>query len=400
MARGFERVENRPGFRHPRYEEFADRREDFDAGTSPYLQGMFVALDPETGAVRALVGGRDFQQSKFNRALQARRQPGSSFKTFVYAAAIGSGIPASHVITDAPVVRQEVDGTEWRPRNFSGEFEGDMTLREAYRRSVNMVAIKLADEEVGLETVAQTARRLGVRSLLPRVPSMALGSPDLLPIEMAEAYSSFANMGTKVRPYPILRVENAEGEVLWEPRPETARVLDPLPTRVMVSLMEDVVNRGTAATGVRVVGGLPREVPAAGKTGTTNDFTDVWFVGFTPNLQAAVWFGMDRPQTIYPNATGGSDAAPVWGDFMRQVYFGDESEDNGQAEDGDGRGILPIPEPWSTEGLTQVEVDNRTGLLASAWCPSERRYVELFIPGTEPTEECDESRPGRTRWPW
>ncbi len=408
MERGFDRIEARPGFNHPLYEEYADRREPFDGPSSPYLQGMFIALDPQTGAVRALVGGRDYEQSRFNRALQARRQPGSAFKTFVYASALASGIPASQVITDSPVVRQEWDGSEWRPRNFSGEFEGDMTLRQAYRTSVNMVAIKLADEEVGLETVAQNARRLGIRSLIPRVPSMALGSPDVLPVEMAEAYSTFANMGTRVRPYPILRVENAEGEVLWEPQPERTQVMDSLSTRVMVSLMEDVVDRGTAANAVRgLVGagaGLPREVPAAGKTGTTNNFTDVWFVGFTPTLQAAVWFGMDQPQRIYPQATGGADAAPVWGDFMYQVYVGDRENRetilaNGEATP-EFNGILPVPEPWSTEGLIQLEVDDRTGLLASQWCPVERRYMELFIPGTEPTEECDESQPGRTRWPW
>ncbi len=404
MQRGFDRIESRPGFRHPKYEEYADQREAFTGPNSPYLQGMFVALDPQTGAIRALVGGRDYEQSRFNRALQARRQPGSAFKTFVYASALSSGIPASHIITDSPVVRQEVDGSEWRPRNFSGEFEGDMTLREAYRRSVNMVAIKLADEEVGLETVAQNARRLGISSLIPRVPSMALGSPDVLPIEMAEAYSTFANMGTRVRPYPILRVENAQGEVLWEPQPERTQVLDSLSTRVMVSLMEDVVDRGTAANAIRGTVGagqaLPREIPAAGKTGTTNNFTDVWFVGFTPNLQAAVWFGMDSPQQIYPQATGGADAAPVWGDFMKQVYMGDEAAnaDNGEAPVFNG--VLPVPERWSIDGLLERQVDSRTGLLASQWCPSSRRYTELYIPGTEPTEECDESSPGRSRWPW
>jgi penicillin-binding protein 1A len=400
MRWGFERIEARPGFNHPTYTEILESEEGFPEANTPYVQGTFIALDPQTGAVRALVGGRDFDHSKFNRALQARRQPGSAFKTFVYAAALANGLPASLVIPDAPVVREQVDGTEWRPRNFSGEFEGDMTLREAYRRSINMVAIKLADEEVGLETVAQMARRLGIASEIPRVPSIAIGSPSVLPMEMAEAYSAFANMGTRVRPYPIVRVENAEGEVLWEPHPETAPVLDPLSTRVMVSLMEDVVNAGTAANAIRVVAGLPREVPAAGKTGTTNNSTDVWFVGFTPNLQAAVWFGMDRPQRIYPNATGGADAAPVWGRFMRQVYLGsaDPTADNDNGSDA----ILPIPDPWSTEGLLALEVDSRTGLLASQWCPAERRYTEYFIPGTEPTEECDDSsdRFRTPRWPW
>jgi penicillin-binding protein 1A len=400
MERGFDRIESRPGFDHPKYEEFADQRSQFQGATSPYLQGLLVALDPETGAVRALVGGRDFQHSQFNRVTQANRQGGSSFKAFVYAAALSSGIPPSHIVNDGPVVREQLGETiEWRPRNFSGTFDGDMTIREGFRRSINMVAIKLA-EEVGLESVVQTARRLGIRTPVPRVPSIAIGAADVLPIQMAEAYSAFATLGTKVRPYPIVRVENAEGEVLWEHEPERTRVFDPLTARLMLNLMEDVVARGTAASGVRTVGRLPYDVPAAGKTGTTNNATDVWFVGATPNLQATVWFGMDSPQRIYPGATGGGDASPVWGEFMRLVYYGDEEEANGGGTGGEP--ILPIPAPWPLEGLVRLEVDDRTGLLASRWCPEERRYTEYFIPGTEPTEPCDESGPGtRTpRWPW
>jgi len=401
MERGFRRIESSPNYPHPTYEEFRDQPDGFEGRNSPYLQGLLVAIDPSTGAVRAMVGGRDFQQSQFNRALQAHRQPGSAFKAFVYAAALSSRIPPSHIINDGPVVREQLgDAEEWRPQNFSGTFDGDMTIREGFRRSVNMVAIKLADEEVGLETVAQTARRLGIRTAIPRVPSIAIGSPSVLPIQMAEAYSAFATLGEKVRPYPIVRVENAEGEVLWEHQPEITRVFDRLTARLMLNLMEDVVQRGTAANGVRNVGQLPYEVPAAGKTGTTNNSTDVWFVGATPNLQATVWFGMDAPQRIRPNATGGGDAAPVWGDFMRMVYYGDEEEANGNS--GSGAPILPIPEPWPLEGLVRLEVDNRTGLLASRWCPEDRRYMEYFIPGTEPTEPCDDTGPTtRTpRWPW
>ncbi|MEX0843128.1 MAG: PBP1A family penicillin-binding protein [Gemmatimonadota bacterium] len=396
MERGFDRIESKPGFRHPKYEEFADQRQALEGSDSPYLQGALVALDPGTGEVRAMVGGRDYIQSRFNRANQARRQPGSAFKAFVYGAAIRNGIPASRIITDAPVVRTESDGSEWRPQNFGGEFSGDITLRDAFRRSINMVAIRLADE-VGIETVAQTAHSLGIASPLPRVPSLAIGSADVLPIEMAEAYSAFANSGVRVRPYPILRVENAEGEVLWEPQPERARILDPLSNRVMVSLMEDVVDGGTANLAVRSVAGLPYEVPAAGKTGTTNNSTDVWFVGFTPTLQASVWFGMDRPAQIYPGATGGGDAAPVWGEFMKQVYIGEEAENGTEGTEP----ILPIPERWSLDGLISLQVDNLTGDLASPWCPADRRYTEVFVPGTEPTEECDETQQGRTRtWPW
>ena len=409
MERGFERIEGRPEYPHPRYAEYMEDADPSEELTNaPYVQGAFVASDPHTGAVLALVGGRDFEHSRFDRARQARRQAGSAFKTFVYASALANGIPASHILVDGAVVfPQGNDDPDWSPRNFTGEFDGEMTLREAYRRSINTVATSLGNDDVGLETVAQTARRLGIRSTpIQRVPSMPIGSPDVLPIEIAEAYSALAALGVRTQLSLIRRIENAEGEVVWEPQPERTPVLDPLSARLIVHLMEDVVNAGTAYNAIRNPdnpngAGLPYNVPAAGKTGTTNNSADVWFAGFTPSLQATVWFGMDRPQRIRPNATGGGDAAPVWGEFMRQVYVGDVFDDPA-ADNGEGaRPVLPVPERWSLEGLTPLEVDNRTGLLASDWCPEERRYTEYFIPGTEPTEECDDgSRGPGLRWPW
>ncbi|MBW3536007.1 MAG: PBP1A family penicillin-binding protein, partial [Gemmatimonadetes bacterium] len=391
MEWGWDRVESQPNYRHPRYAEF-DTVKSFP-GQTPYLQGMFIALDPATGAVRAMVGGRDFEQSNFDRARLARRQAGSSFKPFVYAAAIASGIPASHIIMDTPVVLPQVSGDEWRPRNFGNEFQGPVTIREGLRRSINMVAIKLGVFEVGLETVAQTARRMGIHTEIERYPSTTIGAAEVIPLQLAEAYSAFATLGTKVRPVPILRVENAEGDLIWEPQPERTQVLDSLTARIMVDLLQDAANRGTGAN-IRAqgLGELPYEVPAAGKTGTTNDGTDTWFMGFTPNLLAGIWFGMDRPAPMArgtPQATGGLYAAPVWGRFMNHVYYGT----GGEAENGGG--ILPIPEPWPiAQGLTTREVDDRTGKLWSRWCegdPEEHRYVEYYIPGTEPTELCDES---------
>ncbi len=392
MTAGFERVENYPGFRHPRYAEFAESTGTLPETNSPYVQGALISLDPETGAIRALIGGRDINHSKFNRAIQARRQPGSSFKTLVYTAAMASGIPASYIITDGPVVREQVDGTEWRPQNFDRTFEGDMTLRHAFRRSINTVAIKLADEEVGLETVAQTARRLGITTEIPRVPSIAIGSPDVLPIQMAEAYTAIVNMGYRVTPHAIVRVESPEGEVLWEPQYTPTRVLDPQVARMSLSLLEDAATRGTGYTGIRVVAGLPPEIPVAGKTGTTNDNTDVWFIGATPDLQTTVWFGMDRPQRLAANATGGALAAPVFGEFMRYLYVGD-ADANGGGE----TPLLPRPSPWPMHDLISRQVDEKTGLLASEWCPADRRYTEWYIPGTEPSEVCDEST--RSRFP-
>jgi penicillin-binding protein 1A len=432
MDEGWAEIEARPGFEHPLYEEYAEITEPFEGAESPYLQGLFIALDPQSGAVRAMIGGRDFRQSKFNRATQALRQAGSSFKPFVYTAAISSGIPASHIVVDGPVVRPQVSGEEWKPQNFTEEFLGPITIREGLRRSINMIAIKLG-EEVGMETVAQTAQRMGIRTEIERYPSTAIGAAEVIPLQMAEAYSTFATLGTRVRPQPILRVLSADGDVLWEPSPERAEVMDSLTARVMVSMLEDVVLRGTAATAVRVRAELPYEVPAAGKTGTTNDGTNVWFMGFTPNLMAAVWFGMDRPLTIWDNATGGADAAPVWGRFMKRVYYGEGTQEHAdsvfrargfrlpepEVMEGDeplaeevqvtdpeevppvlveqhpvlSKGyLLPIPQPWPVlPGLVVRQVDNRTGLLASRWCPADSAYAEYYIPGTEPKEFCDMS---------
>lgn len=426
MRWGWDRIESQPNFRHPPYAEF-DTVQDF-GGETPYLQGAFVAVDPSTGHVRALVGGRDFEQSKFDRARLARRQAGSSFKPFVYTSALMSGLPASHIVVDQPVVYEQVDGTEWRPSNFDPEFRGPITMREGLRHSINMVAIKLGWEEVGIETVAQTARRMGIQTEIERFPSTTIGAVEVIPLQMAEAYGTFASLGTRVRPFPILRVENADGELVWEPQPERTRALDSLVARVMVDMLNDAANTGTGANHYQIPGTLGRDsagvrIHTAGKTGTTNGGTDTWFVGFTPNLAAAVWFGMDRPQPMSrgrPEATGGFYAAPAWGRFMNHVYYGLPGEASvaaaldslggdlvaaGGSEDGVpvdstargtwAGGALPIPDAWPIPAsLTMREVDKRSGRLWSEWCddPEDNRYTELYLPGTEPTEYCDDTR--------
>jgi penicillin-binding protein 1A len=392
MDSGFVAIEADPIFAHRKYAEF-DTVQSFP-GETPYLQGALVALDPSTGHVRAMVGGRDFQQSKFDRARLAHRQAGSSFKPFVYTAAIAAGIPPSHIIEDSQVAYPQVDGTVWQPSNFEPDFKGPITLREGLYTSTNMIAIKLGWEEVGIESVVQTARRMGIQTELERFPSTTIGAVEVIPIQMAEAYSAFPAMGTKVRPFPIVRVEDATGRVLWEPQPERTQVLDSLVAAVMVTMLEDVVTRGTGYNGIRLTAGLPRELPAAGKTGTTNDGTDVWFVGFTPDLLAAVWFGMDRPQPIFKlnrgrQATGGGLAGPVWGRFMKQVYYGSEAVEGGPPA---AEPALPVPPGWRMPtGLKTAMVDKKTGKLASRWCAAEDQYLEYFVPGTEPTEFCDRS---------
>ncbi len=412
MTNGWDRIEAWPGYDHVTYQEFADTAQGVNFRNIPYVQGMFVASDPRTGRVRALVGGRDYNHSKFDRVTQALRQAGSSFKPIVYAAALESGVPASQIELDAPVVIDQIDGTVWRPTNYEPEFLGPITIRHGLRRSINMVAIRLG-QRVGLESVGQMARRLGIATEVERYPSSAIGAAEVIPIQMLEVYSTLANMGTRVRPFPIARVEGSGGEVLWEPKPESTRELDPLVARLAVSLLEDVVVQGTGFTGVRLVAGLPREVPAAGKTGTTNEGGNVWFIGFTPDLAAAAWFGMDEPVSIVERATGGGFAAPVWGEFMRRVYYDDLPEPGGEtADEGAGttdvaeiarprRPLLPVPVRWPVpDGLVSLRVDSKTGLVASRWCPDEDAYDELYLPGTEPTAPCDrEARPvaGRPR---
>jgi penicillin-binding protein 1A len=380
MDSGWSRIERQPAFRHPTYAEVMGEGGSKRASETSYLQGMFLALEPATGEIRALIGGRDFEDSKFNRATQALRQPGSTFKPFVYASAIASGIPASHVMYDAPIMLEQPDGTIYSPSNYEPEFRGPLTLRDALRVSINTIAVKLG-LDVGLETVAQTARRMGIRTEVPPYPSTPIGAASVIPLQIAEAYTGFANTGRRATPRAILRVEDADGRLLWETRPETEEVLDPQVAAITRDMLRTVVDNGSGYPARDPnQGNLPYEVPAGGKTGTTNESTDIWFIGFTPDLLAAVWFGFDRPKRIVAGAAGGVYGAPVWGQFMRSMYYGDAKEFE-----------VPTPWPWP-EGITTRRVDRTTGKLASAWCPESDIYTEFYVPGTEPTEVCQPDR--------
>ena len=346
----------------------------------PYVQGMFIALDPATGDVRALIGGRDFEDSEFNRATQALRQPGSVFKPFVYTAAIASGIPASEVFFDAPILLENVGGEPYSPRNFTGEFRGPQTMRRAMARSINVVAVKVG-QRIGEESFAQLATSMGISSEIPRVPSAAIGAASVTPMEVATAYTTFANMGVRVSPRAILRIESKEGRILWESRVNRERVLDPRVAWISLSMLRDVVDQGTATAAVRSIAGIPYSVPVAGKTGTTNEATDTWFVGFTPDLVTASWVGFDRPRRLYTGAQGGRTAAPIGAAVLAHYY---ESHDH--------------PAAWPRpEGLTERTVDETTGLLATQWCPAELVYREVYLEGTEPTETCDVHGPWGVR---
>jgi penicillin-binding protein 1A len=322
-------------------------------------------MDPRTGAVRALVGGRDFDDSKFNRATQALRQPGSTFKPIVYADAVQNGRPPSYIVDDSPISVPQSGGGNWTPQNYDGKFEGPMPMRRGLYQSRNIVAIKVG-MELGEQSVIDMSRKFGLTTPIPPDPSLHIGAADVYPLELVAAYSAFATLGTRASPTAIVRVENSKGEVLWEPTPVHAPVMSPEEAWIMVSMMKDVVQRGTAAGSV----GSQFRLPAGGKTGTTNDGADVWYVGYTSDLVAGVWMGLDKPQKIKGNAQGGVLAAPAWTAFMNEVYR-----------------RKPAPPDWPRpEGIVIRQIDPVSGMLAGPGCSGS--VNEFFIAGTDPTMAC------------
>lgn len=331
------------------------------------VEGAVVALDPRTGAIRALVGGRRSVRRGFNRALDAERQPGSAFKPFVYAAALEAGYTPASLVDDSPVAIED-QGRVWRPDNFGGEYGGPLTLRRALARSANAATVRLS-QAIGERRVVAQARRSGIRSRMDPVPALALGALEVTPLELVAAYAPFDNGGLSVRPYLVSRIEAGDGTVLWKAnRVKPERVLGAAEAFQVTSMLRTVVDEGTG----RVVRDLGVRGPVAGKTGTTNNGADVWFIGYTPSLVAGVWFGYDSPRPISPNASGGRLAAPAWATF----YL------NGWKEPPGSRG-------WSPPGnLVERRIDTYNGDLANEWCPTTRR--EWFKPGTEPTRVCQE----------
>ncbi len=274
-------------------------------------QGALLAIDNATGDIKAMVGGRDYDASKFNRATQASRQAGSSFKPFVYTAAIDQGAEPDDLILDAPTTFNSA-GVPYSPRNFDRKFEGNITLRHAMAESRNVPAVKLA-QRVGMPMVADYARRFGITSpILPFLP-VALGAADLTLYEQTSAYTVFPNDGLRIEPRYIRKVTDYEGHLLEQDFPDAKDVISQHTARTMVSLLEEVVKHGTASSAKKL------NHPIAGKTGTTNDYTDAWFVGFTPSLTCGVWVGFDEKRNLGENETGGHAALPIWLDFMRVV---------------------------------------------------------------------------------
>ncbi|HEX7120672.1 MAG TPA: PBP1A family penicillin-binding protein [Longimicrobiales bacterium] len=297
-------------YRHPVYRPGVPRDPD---GTK-YLQGAVVVLDAATGDVLAMVGGRDFSHSRFNRAVGAWRQPASTFKPFVYAAALALGYSPAHRLDNSRIRRNMGGGRVWSPRNFNGRYAESISLRDALVVSSNTATIRLA-EAVGFDRVAAVAERLGLRGPFPRVPSLALGTAEATPLELAAAYTAFATLGDRAEPRIVTRVRAPDGRVVWRREPRVEAVLDPGVAFLLTDILRDVVDRGTGF-GVRMAG---FRGPAAGKTGTSNDAADYWFVGYTPSRVATVWIGFDLPRTIIPGASGDRIAPPLWGRIMRRI---------------------------------------------------------------------------------
>jgi penicillin-binding protein 1A len=343
----------------------------------PKVEGALIAIDPRTGAVRALVGGFDFRRSEFDRSMQARRQAGSSFKPFVYAAALQRGMTASDRVLDAPTVFVE-PGTlsVYQPENYGTKYYGWLTLREALEKSANISAVKVLDR-AGFTPVIELARDLGLTTELQPYPSLALGAFEVSLFEMTSAYGAFANQGVRVAPYLVEAVRSREGAVLEETKPSAREVLSPQIAALMNALLEGVITDGTGAAAAS----LGR--PLAGKTGTTDDCTDAWFIGYTPDLVVGVWVGFDTKKSLGSRETGAQAALPIWMAFMQDAL----------------RDQLPVPFPEVQE-IVHETVDRATGLRAVETAGCIGLIREAFLTGTEPTRECSAGEHARLRLPW
>jgi 1A family penicillin-binding protein len=341
------------------------------------LQAALVAIDPKTGHVRAMVGGRDFNESHFNRAVQAHRQPGSAFKPFVYATALENGYTPATIIDHLNDPIATLQGA-WTPEDEHSTADS-MSLRAGLRMSSNRAAVRLL-QEVGIPRTVQYAKNMGVGEV-PSVPSLALGSGEVTLEAMTAAYAAFANHGLVPHPIMIRRVEDQNGQVLYEAAESATRAVTETTAFLMSSMLADVVNAGTGSRARR----LGFTLPAAGKTGTTNDFDDAWFVGYTPKVVAGVWVGFDQPRTILPNGFAADIAVPIWAKFMKTATSGDKPEWFTPPAGITTATVCRVSGKLATEGCQSVDVVDEQGQL-------ERRsmvYTEYFDRGTEPTTYCD-----------
>ncbi|MEN6319589.1 MAG: PBP1A family penicillin-binding protein [Syntrophaceae bacterium] len=335
-----------------------ETREGYEKGI---VQGALLCMEAQTGAVRAMVGGRDFKKSEFNRATQSRRQPGSSFKPFIYTAAFDKGMTPSTRILDAPIMfpdRSSPDGF-WKPKNYDGKFNGPTTMRNALVQSRNVITIKIL-QEIGVDYAAAYATNMGITSPLSKNLTMALGSSSVTLQEMVRGYGVLANQGKRVTPFFIKKIIDRTGQIFEENQVKSEQVIDPRIAFISSYVMQDVVESGTG----RRVKSIGR--PVAGKTGTTDDMRDAWFIGFTPSLVAGVWIGFDQERSLGRQEVGGRAAAPIWLYFMEKALRGKPIE------------VFPVP-----DGIVFVKVDHHSGMPVTH--SSQGTIYESFLEGTTAT---------------
>jgi penicillin-binding protein 1A len=332
----------------------------FSLEQEPLVEGALVSLDPRTGAVKAMVGGFDFKRSQFNRAVSAKRQSGSAFKPIIYATAVEKGLTPATIVLDAPIVYVDDEQQKvWKPENYESRFYGPITLREALVHSRNLATVRLLDR-VGVPDVVRLAGRLGIKSSLTPDLSLALGSSSISLFELTSSFGVFANEGVRVEPMVVLSVADSNGQVLEEHLPVAEPAIRKETAYVITDMMQDVIQRGTGWR-AKVLG-----KPLAGKTGTTNDFTDAWFVGFSPNLATGVWVGFDDVRSLGDREAGASAALPIWISYMKTALE-----------------VLPEMPFAIPEDVIFARIDPKTGLVA----PEEMQeaVIEIFVKGTEPT---------------
>ncbi|MGE3842466.1 MAG: penicillin-binding protein 1A [Vicinamibacterales bacterium] len=371
-------IESRRGYRHKARQSLLPLAADT---TPDYLQGAVVVMDAATGEIRALVGGRNFKESRFNRAVQARRQAGSAFKPFVYAAALEQGLSPASVVSglDDPMLTAQ---GEWVPEDEHGSGDS-MTLRTALRTSSNRAAVQVL-RTVGIARAVDYVRQFDLGEI-PRVPSLVLGSGEVTLASMTAAYAAFANAGQVHKPVFIRRVEDADGQVLYRSDNPGHQAVNPRAAFLMANMLTDVINHGTAWK----ARSLGFTLPAAGKTGTTNDYRDVWFVGFTPKVVAGVWMGFDRPKTIVANGYAGELAVPLWSRVMQAATQRDRAEWLKPPEGIAAVRVCRLSGKLPAEGCSAVEVSRDDGTTHV----QSMVYTEYFAEGTSPAEICDLHRP-------
>ena len=325
----------------------------------PHPQGALISIELTSGGILSMVGGKDFQANRFNRATMALRQPGSAFKPFVYAYAIEQGFAQNKKILDAPVVYKGAqDGKDWKPENFSLDYKGEITLRRALVISQNIPAVRLL-EMLGPYSVAQFAHQLGIKSPLASDLSLALGTSEVTLMDLTSAYSTFPNKGEKIKPFGVLEVVDRQGRVIWRAKPQRRLVMSRVAAAIVTNMLEGVINEGTGRR-ARILG---RAV--AGKTGTTDDYKDALFIGFSPSIIAGVWVGQDLGASLGEKETGARAALPIWIDFMNAAFQKEPHQ------------YFDIP-----DDVSQIRMDPVTGLAQSQ--DSKQAVVALFKKGTEP----------------